>query len=163
MDLRTFGTYGGGVSLMTLAWQNLTYELEIKSTKFISDTDKVPRGRVLITNMRCEHRIFEKHPVDNLAIDNGTRKAPHGPQTSEHWELILDKTTPLNQPKIIVEVWPSRAVTWDSGPAAKGSEVRWIHRGYETRIKHVDAQHMGGALIQPRTMVVRLRKQYAAK
>ena len=91
MDLRTFGTYGGGVSLMTLAWQNLTYELEIKSTKFISDTDKVPRGRVFITNMRCEHRIFEKHPVDILVIDNGTRKAPHGPQTSEHWELILEK------------------------------------------------------------------------
>ena len=48
--------------------------------------------------------------------------------------------------------------SWEYGPAGKSSRVRWQNRGYQTRIKRVDAQNVGGAIVQPRLLVVRIQE-----
>ena len=137
---------------MAIAWKELEYKLEIKDK--IKDHLTIPKGKTRVAALRCSHRILNRYPIDMLIVETGQQQAPQISKSIDHWELIMDKTLVERRPKIVIESWTSRASVWENGPSGKGSRVRWKEKGYTTRIKHIDAQNVGGAIVQPRLLVI---------
>ena len=144
---------------MAIAWKELEYKLEIKDK--IKDHLTFPKGKTQVAALRCSHRILNRYPINMLIVETGQQQAPQISKSIDHWELMINKTTLEKRPKIVVESWTSRAAVWENGPAGKGSRVRWKEKGYATRIRHVDTQYIGGAIVQPRLLVVRVREEYS--
>ena len=154
---QTFGTYGGFFPLMCLAWKGMRHVFSVNAYKQ-GLNEEIPRAEKEITGLRCSHSLLSQSPVDLLAVDSSTRPTIKDPHRVEHWERMIDKTLPANRPKIVFESWAARTGTWEYGPAGKSSRVRWENRGYQTRIQRVDAQNIGGAIVQPRLLVVRIQE-----
>ena len=154
---RTFGTYGGFFPLMCLAWKGMRHVFSIKAHEK-GLNEEIPRAEKEIAGLRCSHNLLNKSPVDLLAVDSSNCLTIKDPHRIEHSERMIDRTIPANRPKIIFESWAVRTGSWEYGPAGKSSRVRWQNRGYQTRIQRVDAQNVGGAIVQPRLLVVRIQE-----
>ena len=153
----TFGTYGGFFPLMCLAWKGMRHVFSVNAYK--EDLNKeIPRAEKEISGLRCSHNLLRQNPVDLLAVDSSNCPIIKDPHRMEHWERMIAKTLPVNRPKIVFESWAARTGTWEYGPTGKSSRVRWENLGYQTRIQRVDAQNIGGAIVQPRLLVVRIQK-----
>lgn len=106
---------------------------------------------------RCPMDLLLRHPVDLLAIECGSWQNPKPSAKGHRWEHLV-ATAPLRlRPWIVIEVWPPNSLLWDLGPTGKGTCVRWNLLGYTTKVKVVDSQRCGGAIDQPRALVVRDR------
>ena len=154
---QTYGTYGGFFPLMSLAWKGMRHVFSVNAYKE-GLNEEIPKAEKVVSNLRCSHSLLNKSPVDILAIDLSNRPTIKDPHCIEHWERMVSKTIKDHRPKVIFESWAARTVTWDYGPAGKSARVRWKNLGYQTRIQRVDAQDIGGAIVQPRLLVVRIQE-----
>ena len=152
---KTFGTYGGGFPLISAAWEGMEHILEINANVKQEDS-KMPSAKYTYTGLRCQRNLLQRHPVDILVVEAGLKSQSHISQKGEHWELMIQSTEATKRPQLIVEAWAARAINWEYGPAGKASQIRWQKQGYATRMQRVDAQDLGGAIIQPRLLVVRI-------
>ena len=153
---QSFGTYGSGLPLMAPAWTGYTHIFDVHIRRTTNE-DKIPEAIHNYTGLRCKRNLFNKHPVDIFAVDMGNRPMTNHDIKIEHWERMMQASQPQFRPKVVIEAWPARAVIWESGPTGKASRIRWKELGYSTRLQRIDAQHIGGAIIQPRLMVVRIQ------
>ena len=152
---KTFGTYGGGFPLISAAWEGMEHILEINANVKQEDSN-MPSAKYTYTGLRCQRNLLQRHPVNILVVEAGLKSQSHISQKGEHWELMIQSTEETKRPQLIVEAWAERAINWEYGPAGKASQIRWQKQGYATRMQRVDAQDLGGAIIQPRLLVVRI-------
>ena len=151
----SYGTYGGFFPLMTLAWTGATYLLAVNTHQAPLNVH-MPKAEYTYTGLRCKHNLLNQHPIDLLAVEAGGRSIIREPNKPEHWEIMVATTRLPCRPKFVIESWEARAVTWEHGPVGKAARTRWQDLGYSTRLQRVDSQDVGGAIIQPRLMVLRI-------
>ena len=153
---QSFGTYGSGFPLVAAAWKGLKHVFDVHTRKD-NTKSQIPEAMHVYKGLRCRRNLFNKHPVDIFAVDMGSRPTTNYDVKIEHWERMIQVSQITFQPKVIIETWPARAVTWEQGPTGKASRERWKVLGYNTRLQRVDSQDIGGAIIQPRLIVVRIK------
>ena len=119
----------------------------------------LPQGQHRIPQLRCSRQVLNRHPVDIFAVitNSTTRKA----RTTMHWEQVVRETKTHLKPKIVCEMWTAQWVNREDGPTGKSMRTRWRDLGYDTRTQRADCQHIGGALIQPRLIVIRIHQTIA--
>ena len=119
---KTFGTYGGCFPLMSTAWEGMEYILEINANVQRSDNN-IPTAKHTYPNLRCRRNLLQRHPVEVLTVEVGHKNQPHMSQRNEHWELMIQATNKTVRPKLVMEVWPGRAINWEYGPSGKASRI----------------------------------------
>ena len=144
---------------MALAWRGLKYDLEIRSEPRNPDI-KSPRGDRIHTGLRCPRQLLNQTPVDLLGVETNPQVQPPKMTAISHWYRMVQTTATSLQPKLIIESWPPRTATWEHGPSGKGMRVLWDQINYTTRILRLDAQEVGGAIVQPRLIVLRVSKRH---
>eukprot|EP00956_Cyclotella_meneghiniana_P006361 scaffold8341_cov66-Cyclotella_meneghiniana.AAC.6 len=150
----TFGTIGDSLHLMQEAWPELEHV-------FCVHGPSIP-----VAPQSCQHhiagprfplRLLRTHPVDLLVIECGDWQLPRPSLNGMRWEQAVQMLNVSSRPLLVIEVWPANALLWDLGPSGKGCRTRWDQLGYTTHMKVVDSQHVGGAIVQPRALIVRSR------
>ena len=134
-----FGTYGSGFPLVIPAWKGLKHVFDVHTRKE-NLKNQIPEATHVYQGLRCKRNLFNKHPVDIFAVDIGNRSTSNHDLKMEHWELMVQASQLMSRPKLIIEIWPARAVTWESGPTGKAARTRWKELGYNTRLQRVDSQ-----------------------
>jgi hypothetical protein len=154
--LRTYGTIGDSLNLMQEAWKDLHHTFSIRAPELLVGASST-EGYVHLPGLRYPLDVLQRHPVDLLIIECGRWQNPRAPRQGQRWEHLVERTLADCRPQIIIEIWPPNALLWDLGPAGKSSRVRWNCLGYNSHMKVVDSQHFGGALAQPRAVIIRDR------
>jgi hypothetical protein len=149
--IATFGTLDCGYETMAEAWPAL--EHVFASGGYHSKAEYIlPQGRL-------KGSLLDQHPVDLVVVERGQF---HKPPTileaniKPKWEILISNAKVKNRPKVIIEMWPDKAATWEEGPMSKSNLVRWQHLGYASRYQRVDATQVGGAVTQKRLVIVRM-------
>ena len=152
----SYGTFGDSLNLMTEAWHELDHVFSIHSDHALTSSPKL-RGRHHYLGPRPPLNVLARHQVDLLVVECGRWQCPRPPLDGHRWELMIQATPRPSRPRSIIEVWPPNSLLWELGPAGKAARVRWETLGYSSKMKVIDPQHCGGAIVQPRALVVRHR------
>ena len=150
----TFGTYGDSLNLMKDAWEHLHHTFSISHPP-VSDAFPSSQGQHVFQGPRPKLNLLNRFPVDVLVVECGSWQCPKHSYSSFQWESFVREASPCSRPKWVVEIWPPNSLLWDHGPAGKGLRVRWKELGYSTKMQVIDSQHCGGAIVQPRAIIVR--------
>lgn len=153
--ITSFGTYGDSLNLMKDSWEELDHVFSVASP--LMDNLSSSHGRHAIQGPRPKQNLLRKFPVDMLVVECGSWQCPKHSYVPFQWELCVHHVEAPLRPKFIIEVWPPNSLLWEHGPAGKGVRVRWEEMGYLTKMQVVDSQHCGGAIVQPRAIIVRDR------
>jgi hypothetical protein len=70
------------------------------------------------------------------------------------WEVLVRRAKHDNRPQYVLENWLPHAQLREFGPSGKAAVTRWKDLGYHTQVKLIDAKYYGGAIVQPRFIVV---------
>lgn len=148
--VRTYGTLWCGLETMSEAWKTLEH-------RFSVGTSATHAGYGYTSGNRPPLGLLNEHPVDVLVVEQGhvTDAPPVSCDITRQWREMVRCS--LQPPIFVIESWLEKAVLWENGPSTKGSTQRWTDRGYATRTKRVCASEVGGAIIQSRIMVVRVK------
>lgn len=149
-----YGTWGDSFNLMTEAWHDLEHELSIHGIHSCASAPAV-QGPYHYTGPQHPLHILNHHPVDLLVVECGRWQCPHPPLAGHRWELMIQATSQNSRPSTIIEIWSPNSLLWELGPTGKAAWVQWATMGYVTKMKVIDPQHCGGAIVQPRAIVIR--------
>jgi hypothetical protein len=144
------------MGLMRSAWERLT--LVWSTCGFHNGLPPDLQPQTMIEGPRYSLQIMERRPVDLLLVDASTKTPSCLRDPTPRWEQAIGSTSLAKRPLVILESWKGGVLVWENGPAGQSSKKRWDHLGYTTRVRHLDAQRVGGALVQPRLMVVHTLK-----
>lgn len=152
-----YGTINCGLDLMREAWTQLEHVWSIGAP-----THRLHPGLIRHAGRRIPAGFFTQNPVDIIAVDSSTRTLADQaarPAEPEPWELLIWSVAPVNKPALIIEVWPGSASYWRSnGPFDKLSRTRWSNAGYRSHCQHLNSTHIGGAIDQPRFIIIRCKR-----
>ena len=151
---RTFGVCGDSLNLMSDAWKSMEHVFTSRDPTILTNCTRT-HGSHIIPGPRYPLHLLETHPVDLLVIECGSWQCPSPPRQGHRWECLVASTPVPKRPLTILEVWPPNSLLWEQGPTGKASRVRWKELGYTTHMKMIDSQCCGGAVVQPRAIVVR--------
>jgi hypothetical protein len=145
--LSTYGTMGGGLELMRVAWPRLQHVFAVQSSTLLSLPG--PQPVHVVAGPRFGHTNFlALHPVDLLIVERSHISCSCHLTQAEDWEHLIQLAPHQACPQVVVESWQAGAISWPDGPADKGSRSRWLLLGYGTCILHVNALSAGGAIDQ---------------
>jgi hypothetical protein len=144
------------MGLMRSAWEQLT--LVWSTCGFHNGLPPDLRPQTMIEGLRYSLQIMERRPVDLLLVDASTKTPSQSRDPTPRWEQAIGSTSLAKRPLVRLESWKGGVLVWENGPAGRSSKKRWDHLGYTTRVCHLDAQRMGGVLVQPRLIVVHTLK-----
>eukprot|EP00956_Cyclotella_meneghiniana_P001834 scaffold2011_cov26-Cyclotella_meneghiniana.AAC.4 len=150
----SYGTCGDSLNLMSETWHGLEHVFSIHGPHPLSSSPAI-QGRYHYVGPRHSVQLLNHHPVDLLIIECGRWQCPRPPLDGQRWELMIHATALDSRPKTIIEIWPPNSLLWELGPSGKASRVRWESLGYTSKMKVIDPQHCGGAIVQPRAIIVR--------
>ena len=143
---QSYGTIGCGLEAMIPAWSGMQHVFSV-GARGPTDALHVLRGGGPPSN------LLITHGVDLLAVDVGHKPKP--PPTHDitlPWRTLLMGA--IQDPRCIVEMWPTGAAFWRNGPTAKSCAKLWESAGYATRSKVVLASEVGGAIDQRRLVTI---------
>jgi len=175
--LHTYGTLDGGGELMRLAWTSMQHVFAMRrlghsipsSNPLVGETttSTSTSSDLLVgeTNTIIKYgypnypfNLLKKHPVDLFVVERIAASSPHaGALSSTSWEAIVKSTPVPKRPKVILESWVGIASTWARGPLCKINVTRWKNLGYETHCKAINGTDVGGAILQKRLIIARVR------
>ena len=107
--------------------------------------------------------LLQAHPVDLLVVDRSDYGRPPKTVSSTTWEVSIAQVAPQSRPKVILESWIALASSWARGPVSKLSMARWTKLGYDTFCKCISSTSVGGAVLQRRLLVSRVRSVESKK
>jgi hypothetical protein len=117
------------------------------------------QGTKPIEGPRYALNLLNKTPVDLLIIETGAKARNWKKNPELRWEALVRKTKRDNRPQYVLESWLPHAQLREFDPSGKAAVTRWKELGYHTRVKLIDAQHYGGAIVQSRLIVVGEHRQ----
>ncbi|KAL7577965.1 hypothetical protein ACA910_007587 [Epithemia clementina (nom. ined.)] len=159
-----YGTVDTGYSTMGQAWPNLEWKWDIGGNHGGS-TGLDPRH--LKTGVRYSMDTLNTNPVDLLVVERGhilqlpSRGSGKGVPPEPRWRVMIRGTEGGKQPKLILESWSGQAGLWPGGPTAKSEHVLWDAIGYSSRYRTLGATQVGGAILQERLLVARVKVEWA--
>ena len=99
-------------------------------------------------------QLLNHYPVDLLVIECGRWQCSRPSLKGQHRELMIQATTLDSHPKTVIEIWLPNSLLWEIGPSGKPSRVCWESLSYAFKMKVIDPQHCGGAIVQPHEIIV---------
>ena len=124
--IKSYGTIHCGLETMRHAWPTLQHKFSVGASEF-TDADHILSGT------RPRKDLLSKTPVDLLVIDLGSA-TPTTHQREYPWTEWIRTAQEASRPHIILESWPTAAVSWATGPAAKGRRAVWTDLGYTSLV-----------------------------
>jgi len=162
-DFLSYGSIGyHSLNLMREAFPSLLYQFSVAQSSHATAFPSTMSPRQTIPGPRYPLHLLNRMPVDLLFLECGHLQKPKPKPGPQRHELMIGRTDTGNRPAFVVEIWPGNSHLWERGPTGKSSTARWQSLGYATRMRLVDAQHCGGAIVQPRLIVVRGNKNRRA-
>jgi hypothetical protein len=92
-----------------------------------------------------------------LTVEQGNIWQPLTTYERQSWEKLIIQTKPECRPRVVIKIWPSNAQLWSKGRACKSTTSRWQTLDYVSQYKRVSATNAGGAIVQARLVVARVR------
>ena len=158
--IRTYGTIGGGMETMCLAWPALEHIFATRRPNTL-ETQLGDDVKTVYPCPRFPVNILRANPVDLLTIENGHLTTPLATSSPQVWERAVSKAPRHKQPRLIIEMWPGGAGLWANSPTSKPFRSRWAELGYVSRSKRVVATKVGGAISQVRFVVARVKLEFS--
>lgn len=154
---RSFGVITRGLTTVGEAFQSLRQVFQVSPLPPPTPENASSSSPVVhLRDSRFSPRLLQRHPVDLLVVDNGDRNYSFVAKTEELWETAVSRVQGTSKaPAVVVESWIDSAAAWDSGPASKAWEHRWLALGYSSRAFLLASTEFGGSIAQTRLLVVR--------
>jgi hypothetical protein len=147
--IKTFGTIDCGLELMRSSWKTLLHSFSVQDPSLDPSAHlSAPPATTRVKGPCFPFRLLSTTPVDLLVVEQSFVETPPTSLDPTRWERMIQKTTVLSRPKVVLEVWTGNAHLWVHGPACKVVRSRWEEQGYDSRYRRVNATHVGGAIGQ---------------
>jgi hypothetical protein len=147
---------------MRVAWPKVNHVFSVRRSDGNGKSEASPEPtKVFQEPHRLPNELLNDFPVDLLTIEQGGATKPPLSFKRHPWEKLISRTSPENQPRVVVESWPPNAQLWTKGPACKSTTSRWHDLNYVSRFKRVSATDVGGAINQSRLLVACVKHKWS--